>query len=242
MKIYYIPIVIILILFVIYRPNPHIFHHSRINTKYSYDSPPRPNPFKYPLFYFTCPAVFELHPGEVLYIPYGWWHWVFSKGENIAINQWFKTKKSDKPFKFINKNKLDLTNFFNRVDGMGMGLAQNNPNIQSYVRPNAYPIDNDEIKFMGPLKDFMEISKDKKYSGFVIEGQLPKEFIDGVPDRVETNSKYNLWYYSNDANSGLHYDNYGNFLCQIKGTKKIYLFPPSDSKFLYGDKILRFND
>ena len=48
----------------------------------------------------------------------------------------------------------------------------------------------------------------------------------------------NIWYYSNGSNSGLHYDDYDNYLCQMKGTKKIYLFPPKYNKYLYGDKVL----
>lgn len=235
-------VVLLFIIFLIYKPKPHIFHHSQINTIYNYDSPPKPNFLTYPLYYLAKPLVFEIHEGDVLYIPYGWWHWVFSKGENIAINQWFTKNISDKPFVFKNNRKIDLTNFFEKVNGEGMGIASNNPNIQSFVRPPVYPKDKEEIKFMGTLKEFKTISKHKKYSGFVIENQLPEEFINGVPEQVQDNSDYNLWYYSNDANSGLHYDNYDNFLCQVKGSKKIYLFPPSDSKWLYGDKILQFND
>ena len=134
---------------------------------------------------------------------------------------------------------LRFDKFFEKV-GEGTGIASNP--IQSFVRPPAYPKDKEEIKFMGTLKEFKKVSVGKKYSGFVIENQLPGEFINGVPEQVQDNSDYNLWYYSNDANSGLHYDNYDNFLCQVKGSKKIYLFPPSDSKWLYGDKILQFND
>lgn len=233
---------LILIIYLIYKPKPHIFHHSQINTKFNYHSPPKPNPLKYPLYYLTKPLIIEIHPGDILYIPYGWWHWVFSKGENIAINQWFKKKQADKPYVFKNNRKLDLGNFFEKVDGIGIGLAQDNPNIQSYLRPRVYPKDKNEIKFMGKLKEFREISKNKKYSGFVLENQLPDEYKKVCQNKIKSDSKYNLWYYSNDANSGLHYDNYDNFLYQIKGTKKIYLFPPNDSQFLYGDKKLRFND
>ena len=97
------------------------------------------------------------------YIYHGWWHWVFSKGENIAINQWFNKKQSDKPFVFKNNKKIDLTNFYGKMDGIGIGLAQDNPNIQSYQRPQVYPEDEEEIKYMGTLEEFREISKHKKY-------------------------------------------------------------------------------
>ena len=55
-----------------------------------------PNPLKYPKFYNCKEHVFILYPGDMLYIPEGWCHWVFSfkdkdselecNNENIAIS------------------------------------------------------------------------------------------------------------------------------------------------------------
>lgn len=42
----------------------------------------------------------------------------------------------------------------------------------------------------------------------------------------------NLWIGSN-TRSGLHLDNYDNFLAQIYGIKKVVLIPPEDAEFLY---------
>lgn len=36
-----------------------------------------------------------------------------------------------------------------------------------------------------------------------------------------------------NTTSPLHYDDYENLLCQIRGTKEILLFPPSDLPYLY---------
>jgi hypothetical protein len=36
-----------------------------------------------------------------------------------------------------------------------------------------------------------------------------------------------------NTTSPLHYDDYENLLCQIRGTKEITLFPPSDLHNLY---------
>ena len=38
---------------------------------------------------------------------------------------------------------------------------------------------------------------------------------------------------SGNTTSPLHYDDYENLLCQIRGTKEITLFPPTDLKYLY---------
>jgi hypothetical protein len=75
----------------------------------------------------------------------------FSNGENIAINQWFNKKYADNPFVFKSNRKIDLTNFFEKMNGIGMGLAQDNPNIQSYIRPRVYPKDEDEIKYRNSI-------------------------------------------------------------------------------------------
>lgn len=48
---------------------------------------------------------------------------------------------------------------------------------------------------------------------------------------------YPLWIGHGYSKTGLHYDtDTRNFLCQIKGQKKIYLFPPNQSKYLYPSK------
>lgn len=43
----------------------------------------------------------------------------------------------------------------------------------------------------------------------------------------------NLWIGGTPTISPLHYDDYENFLCQIKGQKELVLFPPSDMENLY---------
>ena len=45
---------------------------------------------------------------------------------------------------------------------------------------------------------------------------------------------YPIWIGHSHSRTGLHYDtDYRNLLCQIEGTKKIYLFPPEQTKYMY---------
>ena len=37
---------------------------------------------------YTFPAGFELDPGDTLYIPAQYWHWVHSDGFGMAVNIW----------------------------------------------------------------------------------------------------------------------------------------------------------
>ena len=50
-----------------------------------------------------------------------------------------------------------------------VGLAQNNPNIQSYIEDLVYILKMKMNLNMGTLKEFKEITKDMKYSGFVLK-------------------------------------------------------------------------
>jgi len=47
----------------------------------------------------------------------------------------------------------------------------------------------------------------------------------------------NIWIGPAGCEAGLHYDNYHNFFCQIKGRKEIALFSPEDSPYLYPCKV-----
>jgi hypothetical protein len=244
MKRYHYILLFLLVLFFI-KTTPK-FHHSRINALYSYDNPPKVNLLKYPLYYFTKPIVFELFPGDCLYIPYGWWHWIFSKGENMALNQWFpKSKKiKPRPFKFKNINfKDDLWEteiVTEKIKGNGFGGGSDYPNICSFIKiDRVYPEEQHTLNMFTNLKEVIETgSLYKKYIAFLLEDNLPPEYKNQLID-LNNIEKYNFWYYSNGANSGLHYDNYENYLCQMKGSKKVYLFPPIYTRFLYGDTILK---
>ena len=240
---FYFLIILFVIFYVITYPR---FHHSRINALYSYDTPPKVDLSKYPLYYFVKPFVFELFPGDCLYIPYGWWHWVFSKGENMALNQWFSKKnfKNKKPFKFKNYNfKSDLWEtevVKEKLKGIGHGGGSDYQNTCSYKKlDRVYPEEPHVLKIQSDLKELIDTGRFyKKYLLFLLENDLPDEYKNQLID-LNNIEKYNFWYYSDGGNSGLHYDNYENYLCQMKGSKKVYLFPPKYTRFLYGDTILK---
>ena len=237
----------ILYKWITYKPK---FFHSRINAKYNYENPPNVSFLKYPLYYLTKPFVFELFPGDCLYIPYGWWHWIFSKGETMALNQWFNSNinidvnKRRKPYKFKNINYVpelwDTELLKEKLTNDGYGGGSDYPNLCSFIKPNrVYPEENNVYQTYSNFKSFLDYGEDiKPYLGFLLEDFIPEEYKNQLvdPGNIE---KCNFWYYSNGANSGLHFDNYENYLCQMKGSKKVYLFPPSSSWCLYADTVLK---
>ena len=50
---------------------------------------------------------------------------------------------------------------------------------------------------------------------------------------AEFNVDMNLWLTKGSMQSGLHYDEQYNSLTVLQGTKRVFLFPPSESKHLY---------
>ena len=243
-------IVFLLILIFIYIAKGHDvrFHHSRIDTKYSW-SGPHVNLIKYPLYMFSKYKVFTLKPGDCLYIPSNWWHWVFSRKENIAINVWFDGIDSPEltfNTPFLRKNTRFKNNsmdaYFlkeNLKEKYPCGY-RNVPNSYSYRRiSEAY----DNIKLerkSATFSDFISGIKPGKYGTFFaqdVEKELDlKKYIDIIPDNE--NIIRNLWFYDGDTNSGLHRDESENYLFQIKGEKKIFLFHPNYGKYLYADTVL----
>ncbi|MEL6438841.1 MAG: cupin-like domain-containing protein [Cyanobacteria bacterium J06621_8] len=60
-----------------------------------------------------------------------------------------------------------------------------------------------------------------------------------VPDLLDskTINSINFWYSYGHLHTGLHYDDYENILVLVKGKKRILLYPPNQSKFLYSQAL-----
>ena len=66
-------------------------NHSSIDGEYTLLEP-QPDKNLFPLYYQAQKIECTLNPGDILYLPRGWWHWIFSENETIAINFWFKSQ------------------------------------------------------------------------------------------------------------------------------------------------------
>lgn len=77
--------------------------------------------------------------------------------------------------------------------------------------------------------DFSDISCDLKPPSFIPFGPENKLYHSSVLRIASSNIQ--IW---------THFDLYDNILCQVIGTKRVILFPPEDTKYLYikGDKSL----
>ena len=116
---------------------PKTPHHVRYYNHSLIDKYP-PNNDKFPEFKKAKSYKVELKPGSSLFIPAGWWHWVFSEGNCIAFSHIIhnfdedniKEKQThdykDKSVKYYNNNEIID---FNKHSNESTPLVYNDSNI-----------------------------------------------------------------------------------------------------------------
>ena len=124
-----------------------------------------------------------------------------------------------------------------RFDGPENGTLWGlGPDTDVLVRPPATSM------LFGDVMKLMSRSNNKEtfYLEYLALNQyLGQDFLNMIPIPGHVNSTNlkhlvtNLWIGSTPTVSPLHYDDYENLLCQIKGQKEVILFPPNDHKNLY---------
>lgn len=181
---------------------------------------------------------FTIRQGEMLYIPAGWFHWVFSDevgedGLNYAFNYWYETNwnysKKTTELPFVKKHSIPyiqpVTLF---KDGEKLRLYKTKlnglfPSDRVFRHfPNAAEFD--PMTF----KEFL-ITKNPAYYLVQHEHDEIKKYTPISRDIW----KASLWVNFGGARTLIHYDEKDNFLCQISGTKRVILFPPEDRHLLY---------
>lgn len=186
--------------------------------KYSQIPEEFPDREKYPLYYTARKREMIIEPGQKLFIPAGWFHFVFSgEGFNCAISRQYES------------------------DWVDDGTSKKEPEIRDHVEevPEVDPefkLDVHESKSnFFPSKAVIHKHRDvlnirtMKYKDF-IESNNPHWYL---MECKYTESITRLWINFGNVYTALHYDLKDNWLCQIKGTKRILLFPPEDRHLLY---------
>ncbi len=187
------------------------------------------NYWTYPKYFLSSPQKYILNPGDALVIPKGWWHWVNSFDNTFGINYWWNDKKLFDSPRIINnfiepvdilKTNIIDKNFDNIVlDGVTNKLKNVNE-LSNYVNKNK------EESYLLTLKAFVENSDFKnEFEKFIKHPEFVKKH--------NINKNYNLWYCIKNIDTGLHFDDNYGLLCVLSGKKIVYLYPPSDIKYLY---------
>ena len=210
--------------------------------KYSEITEEYPDKEKYPLYYTASRHEFTIRAGEKLFIPAGWFHFVFSEdpdektGLNFAINFWYqpvnKWKYGDDSYgvPYVRKHDLQVTP--EEIFGNGevrVVRSELNGLFPSDRNFNWFPRDSVYFEWMG-YQDFYR-SKNPKY--YIIQTSndllLNKKAFKYDTDLYSSS----CWINFGRARSQLHFDEHDNWLCQMQGTKRVILFPHHERDLLY---------
>lgn len=209
--------------------------------KYSGITEEFPDKEKYPLYYEASRQEFTIHAGQKLFIPAGWFHFVFSEdveeetGLNFAMNFWY--------YPLNNWSHGKPSNLLPHVE------PHNIPNIDPKDvfgdRPvrstwsdldGIFPADRVFHFFKGKVRnDYMtydEFYRAKNPKMYIVQDENKKirDYAPPYPTPIYLSSS---WVNYGNCRSLIHCDEHDNWLCQIKGSKRVILFPHEDKDKLY---------
>lgn len=196
----------------------------------------------FPKYYEAKKFEVILEKGDALFIPAGWFHWVFSETTennlNIAINFWYKTEWDLDYVSYKNHFKIHYSPEFDYMKHLSDIHV---PLLCSFSDTNFIPEQRVRKHFpsvhcMDSLITLQEFFEHDTGSNKYIVIPDPKLAKYGPPwcsglELAPRGSKW--WINKGNVTTGLHCDQYDNYLCQISGRKRILLFPPSEYDKLY---------
>ena len=184
------------------------------------------NKWFFPQLLLTNPYEFTLSTNECLWIPKGWWHWIVSSPDTMALSYWGPVSNvaTSIPFKYTLESSnvyLDVKNIIeahsNIIEVWDSKL--NELNYNHTKRDDACII---TIDGYSPSNSFL---REKLQDYFKIS---PIRCWDGLEDDIIGN----VWSTLGSHDTGLHYDDYDGVLRVLHGTKHIKLYPPSQGHLL----------
>lgn len=206
----------------------HEKKYSRIDSEY-------PDPNEFPLYYKARKTVVELEEGDMLFIPDGMFHFVISEkgdatdGLNFAVNFWYE--KTDNPREHkLGKHSITDISFINCDRRMQFYKSKTNlfPPVQLLHR---YPglIEFDTMTF----NEFL-LTKNPHYYLLQNTDVDFDRLVHYSPEKTSKIKTISTWCnFGKGATSLIHYDEHDNWLCQVRGKKRVILFPHEDRHLLY---------
>jgi len=192
-----------------------------------------PPDFKlYPLYYDKNNIVheFTITPGQCLYIPKNWWHWVFTYADTISVTSW-DTIEDSTPYVFEQPIFKTISNKWTN-DYLTAKLQ--NDLLYCYFTKEVDLLTCDFSTFMTQPFYFSTYAHPDNLT--ILNKFQPD--IDQLYKDIKINKPwYNIWILPPtlpEVDSGLHFDEgYSNYLIVLRGKKKVLLFPPENSQYLY---------
>ena len=196
----------------------------------------------FPLYYEANKQEIILNAGECLYIPAGWFHFVFSEnveestGLNLAVNFWYEVHND-----FVEGQSNDDTpeKFNHTIPNLNLAeLIPDDYTLMVYdsKKPIVGPLSiksrcKNELSWENKTwKDFIT---ERKPHSYIVQWPEFNWIEEYVVDKKRRLKNHSAWINFGNVHTYLHYDLNDNHLCQIKGRKRILLFPPSERNKLY---------
>lgn len=148
---------------------------------------------QFPKFKYATPISFVLSPGEVLFIPSGWWHYVTSIDIAISINFFWATKIDECNPEHLLRNIANYLYENNRLDDVRHSIDLNN--FPDYKEVALYLINRNNkwlaLLFLGA------------FIHYLLEKTCLKLNIPLLKDITENNTKLNMLIKSHHNNLGI---------------------------------------
>ena len=204
--------------------------------RFSYICDEFPCKIKYPLYYKAHKSEYVINPGEMIFIPAGWFHLVYSEGEGLNFAMNFNLKDV---YKLIEGQSGPYTP---RVEKC---TIEPHKNISKYFKSetklrvlndSSGAIPSDILLYRYPQTEFnvktiSEFLRDELPHDYLM--QNISDFPLPVPSVITTDYSAAVWANFCDVRTYIHYDLQNNWLCQLSGKKRIIIFPPEDRHLLY---------
>lgn len=206
----------------------------------------------FPKYYKTQKAEFILRPGDKLFIPTGWFHWAFSQPNgdepNVAINYWYDSNNwqigdeytAEVPRKTtFDASAIDYMQLLQTFDEHVQISKSEPPKIFKHFDDTQAFMTGERVMHRYPAVDFsmhtmpFDLFYMMKDRTMYMMGQQDARLERYTPPHPQGLVRSQWWVNWGNVSSGLHYDNWDNWLCQLSGTKRVIIFEPEEYDNLY---------
>lgn len=205
-----------------------------------------PDKEKFPLYYKAHKQEFIIEPGQMLFIPPGWFHFVFSEDPdpetklNFAVNYWYEPSESfsegTSGFKgpYVADCPIPITKLdpFEIFRPLGLLKVWRSPNTDTFYSGTLFTrcLENGSHNEFMTFDEFYETQNPEYY---LLQYQNIPAIDALVPKHDTPLINSSCWINFGNIKTQMHYDGMDNWLCQVHGRKRILLFPPEDRDLLY---------
>ena len=192
----------------------------------------------FPKFYEANKTEITLEPGDSLFIPAGWFHWVFSETDdlNVALTFWYKSTmglgdiSTNTVIKSTHSTEIDYKKMISDLGYVVVAQSEDKFIPEKRVRNRFQGIKYKEQIMKS--SDFINTPDPTLYMASKIDPRLNK-YSPTIANSVDLSTARWWVNWGGGITTGLHLDFHDNWMYQLSGKKRILLFPPEDYDKLY---------